>query len=69
MGGLFSKPKVPKVPPPQLVQLGETTQFQGGPMSRLRKKISSAYGKQSTMLTGGAGVQSPTNPGKTLLGS
>lgn len=67
----FSKPKMPKPPPvmaPSVIT-GDTSQFQRGPFARLRRRLASMYGKQSTILTSASGGRSQTLPIKTLLGS
>lgn len=66
----FGAPKMPKPAPtmaPSAIT-GETGQTYG-PFARIRKRLASMYGRQSTILTSGGGAKSTTSPKKTLLGA
>ena len=67
MGG---SPKAPKAAPfiPSTIT-GETADFRGTAFARLRKRMASMFGRQSTILTTGSGTASPKAPTKTLLGA
>lgn len=66
---MFGGPKAQKAPPiiPQTIT-GETS-MQGTAFARLRKRMASMFGRQSTILTSAAGTSSPKAPTKTLLGA
>jgi hypothetical protein len=65
----FKKPKIPAAPPvmaPSFIS-GETGITGAG--ARMKRRMQAMFGRQSTILTGGGGVYSPTAPTKTLLGA
>lgn len=67
---MMSKPKIPKAPPiaPPAMVTGETA-MNNSTFSRMRKRMASMFGRQSTILTSGMGANSTRAPQKTLLGA
>lgn len=62
----FSKPKMPASPEPKVQEQDAAV---SAARDNERRRIAAASGRNSTMLTGGAGITSPaTTSAKTLLG-
>lgn len=68
MGGLFSKPKAPELPPPTPVvdQAAATEMGNAADIERMRQR--KAAGRASTMLTSRLGQQDSANIGTKVLG-
>lgn len=69
-GGSPRAPKVEQtipVPPPATAEMVD--QDAVAQRDRERRRARGAYGRQASMITGGAGAATPTGGQKTLLGS